>query len=356
MRITANQVTLARLILMPLLCWLVYGSATQKLIAVIIGTFVGLTDWLDGYMARKQGPTILGGLMDPIADKVFIALSFVPFADLGYVPWEVVIALFLREYLVTALRSSFELRQRALRSTFLAKMKTWTQMTSLGLVMLMVVVHSEAVLGAVFIGMAALPAVVGVALFVLRRKVFVPAVLGTVLHGIFAAIYLSTGPHAAMLAAMWVMVALTWVSAFDYVKAAAVVIREPKLFDIGRIVPAALLPIVGPLALAEHAAPAWAVIAVMGIEFAHGGLDNLLAHHRAAATGLLWGLRLGAAIAALGLTTIFPEHAVLLGAIAVTISALGTIYTFWTRRRFYLEKKLRDAARAVDLEPPADGI
>ena len=78
MRITANQVTFARLILMPMLCWLIYGNETWQTYAVVIGTLVGATDFVDGYLARKQGPTILGGLMDPIADKVFIAVCFVP--------------------------------------------------------------------------------------------------------------------------------------------------------------------------------------------------------------------------------------------------------------------------------------
>src|SRR6185436_1830881 len=129
--------------------------------AVIIGSFVGATDFVDGYLARKQGPTVLGGLMDPIADKVFIAVCFVPFADRGYVPWEIVAALFLREYLVTALRSSFERRQRQLRSTYMSKVKTWVQMTSLALILIMQLVKSHLVLTFVFVGMAILPAVLG---------------------------------------------------------------------------------------------------------------------------------------------------------------------------------------------------
>src|SRR4051812_16214862 len=135
MRITANQVTLARLILMPMLCGLIYGDRLMQTWACVLGTLVGATDFVDGYLARKQGPTVLGGLMDPVADKVFIAVCFVAYADRGYVPWQIVAALFLREYLVTALRSSFERRQRQLRSTYMSKVKTWVQMTSLALIL-----------------------------------------------------------------------------------------------------------------------------------------------------------------------------------------------------------------------------
>src|SRR5262249_34179634 len=112
MRITANQVTFTRLVAMPFLAILLYGGRTERLIALVIGFFVGLTDYLDGYLARKQGPTVLGGLMDPLADKVFLALVVLPFAQMGLLPWWATAALLLREFLVTALRSSFEVRKR----------------------------------------------------------------------------------------------------------------------------------------------------------------------------------------------------------------------------------------------------
>ena len=113
--ITAIMVTLSRLIPMPLLSWWIYESHSGANIdkaqvwwALVVCTIIGCTDFVDGYLARKHGPTVLGGLMDPIADKVFIAVGFLPYADRGWVPWWLVAALFLREFLVTALRSSFD--------------------------------------------------------------------------------------------------------------------------------------------------------------------------------------------------------------------------------------------------------
>ena len=86
--ITANQVTLARLIPMPLLAWLIYRGAEQGYknnpymwAALIAGTLIGCTDWVDGLLARKYGPTVLGGLLDPIADKIFNAFAYTPFVD-----------------------------------------------------------------------------------------------------------------------------------------------------------------------------------------------------------------------------------------------------------------------------------
>src|SRR5581483_5239584 len=105
MRITANQVTSLRLALTPIPCWLLYQGVHGQFAALVFATLLGCTDFVDGYLARKHGPTVLGGLMDPIADKVFIAITFLPAVDLGWCPPWLVAALFAREFVVTAARS-----------------------------------------------------------------------------------------------------------------------------------------------------------------------------------------------------------------------------------------------------------
>ena len=64
MRITANQVTIARLIAMPFIAALAYGDEQMRIFAVILGTLIGLTDTVDGYLARKHGVTVLGSLLE----------------------------------------------------------------------------------------------------------------------------------------------------------------------------------------------------------------------------------------------------------------------------------------------------
>ena len=143
--ITANQVTLARLIPMPLLSWLIYrgadlGYQDNKYMwaALIAGTLIGCTDWIDGVLARKYGPTVLGGLLDPIADKIFNAFAYTPFVDGVYplVPWWTVALMFQREFFITALRSAYEQRNLTLKTSYLAKVKTWTQMQGIGVMLL----------------------------------------------------------------------------------------------------------------------------------------------------------------------------------------------------------------------------
>src|SRR5690348_549175 len=101
---------------MPLLSWLIYRGAESGRMegnwymasALIAGIILGCTDWVDGMLARKYGPTVLGGLLDPIADKVFIAFAYTPFADnpVGLIPAWVLALMFSREFFVTALRSA----------------------------------------------------------------------------------------------------------------------------------------------------------------------------------------------------------------------------------------------------------
>src|SRR5688572_25615707 len=134
--ITANQVTTARLVPMPLIAWLIYQGETGWWIAISIALVVGLTDYLDGYLARKYGPTTLGALLDPLADKVFLAFMYVPLVDLGFLPVWAIAFMFTREFLVTAMRSAYLQRDIQFETSYLAKAKTWIQMQASGTLML----------------------------------------------------------------------------------------------------------------------------------------------------------------------------------------------------------------------------
>lgn len=347
MRITANQVTFARLVMMPALCGLIYGGPTARLWAVIIGTVVGCTDFVDGYLARKHGPTVLGGLMDPIADKVFIAVCFIPYADRGWVAWWLVSLLFVRELLVTALRSSFELRQRQLKSTYLAKVKTWVQMCGLGVFMLMLVVEPRPLLW-FFAGSTAAAVVGGVLWRLVRGRHWVGAWVFAGCFGFLTGLFSLADLDTAAMGVLIVVVGVTWVSAIDYVIVGArEVIPSMHAFDFTRLAAAGVLPILAVLAIVETPAPAWAIISLVGIEFAHGGLDNLLAHHGAAPSALSWGARTAATGAALGVALAIPERAELAAYVAFALSFLGAAATFIGQRRFYLEAKHRDKKRGA---------
>src|SRR5262249_4521458 len=122
-------------------------GVAARTVDMFLGIVVGATDFVDGYLARKYGVTVLGSLMDPIADKVFVVTALLPIVDIGWAPYWLAYAILLREVLVTALRSSFEGRDLQLRATYLAKVKTWVQMLALALAVAVHVIPRGGMIG-----------------------------------------------------------------------------------------------------------------------------------------------------------------------------------------------------------------
>ncbi len=131
MKVTANRLTFLRIILLPLPCLLLYGGPGAKLTALGVGSLLGLTDYFDGKLARRQGVTRLGTFLDPIADKIFISTLYFFLARLGFLPLWLVIALLAREFLVSAIRPRVP---GSLPVTWLAKVKTTFQMLGAALI------------------------------------------------------------------------------------------------------------------------------------------------------------------------------------------------------------------------------
>lgn len=103
----ANRLTLARIFMLPLLVlFLLEGSGPAHLAAGTLFILAALTDWLDGYLARKRGQiTPLGKILDPVADKLLITAALLPLVALGKVDAWIVGIILGREFLVTALRA-----------------------------------------------------------------------------------------------------------------------------------------------------------------------------------------------------------------------------------------------------------
>lgn len=348
------MVTIMRLIPMPLLCWLVY--ADQIWIALALGALIGCTDFVDGYLARKHGPTVLGGLLDPIADKVFVALAYLPFVDLGLVPPWAVALIFVREFVVTALRSAYEQRGLSMKTSYFGKVKTWTQMQGLGVLLLFLLLAEHGlVLYGLIVAAIAGPLLAMALLWLLRRR-FSP---GALIMGLMSLplLYLHVRGDLDFTVTfiMVVVVGVTWLSGIDYIVVGLRDLRgrgDFHLADVARIIGALLLPVVVFTVLVETSMPVWAPATILAVELSVGGLDNLLSHHRAAAGALAWSLRvLGTtALLALALVPLFDEATVAwLGALATFLSLTGVIREFWHGRDYYLDRRLRDKAMRAPL-------
>jgi CDP-diacylglycerol--glycerol-3-phosphate 3-phosphatidyltransferase len=353
--ITANQVTLARLIPMPLLSWLIYQGAAEGYkdniymwSALIAGTLIGCTDWVDGMLARKYGPTVLGGLLDPIADKIFIAFAYTPFVDCdnALLWWWTVALMFQREFFVTALRSAYEQRNLTLKTSYLAKVKTWTQMQGIGMVLLFPLVGNKTFLTWLLIVGLVSPMIAMVALWVIRKKIWRGAF---VMSGSFVPIlgfYLYGGELLTIRAIMFMIVAITWISGFDYILVGWRQLRGRGDFaraDAVRIIGALALPLLAyPVLIGPG--PAWPIFLILAFELAVGGLDNLMSHHKRATKALAWGGRVLGVCVLLAVALIVPAYATPLEILAAAISLVGVSAEFWRGRDYFLDKRIRDKA------------
>lgn len=132
-----NILTLSRMALLPVLIWLLYTPYIWALYAAL-GLYVisALTDFLDGYLARKlKVISPFGTFLDPIADKVFVAVILITLVDIGRLEvfWTIpVIIIFTREFLVSGIREFLGPKNVKLPVTNLAKWKTTFQMIALG--------------------------------------------------------------------------------------------------------------------------------------------------------------------------------------------------------------------------------
>ncbi|MDQ3945079.1 MAG: CDP-alcohol phosphatidyltransferase family protein [Actinomycetota bacterium] len=97
-----NVVTMARLLCVPLFCWLLFGRDDRTAAAWLLAA-LGCTDWVDGYLARRLGQVSeLGKVLDPTADRIMVGTVIVSLLIDGSLPVVVGVALLAREVLVSA--------------------------------------------------------------------------------------------------------------------------------------------------------------------------------------------------------------------------------------------------------------
>ncbi|MBI5815114.1 MAG: CDP-diacylglycerol--glycerol-3-phosphate 3-phosphatidyltransferase [Nitrospinae bacterium] len=102
-----NRITLLRIFLVPLvLVFLISPSLWSCLIAAALFGFAAATDWLDGHLARVTNQvTLLGKLLDPVADKLLVLAALVPLVELDRVAAWIVVVIIGREFAVSGLRA-----------------------------------------------------------------------------------------------------------------------------------------------------------------------------------------------------------------------------------------------------------
>ena len=121
-----NVVSMSRLAGVPLFLWLVLGPHADVW-ALVVLMVSGVTDWLDGYLARRLHQTTkLGELLDPVADRLYILAVVVGLAFRDIIPWWLAVILPLRDLLLWALVPFLRTRgYSALPVHFLGKAATF---------------------------------------------------------------------------------------------------------------------------------------------------------------------------------------------------------------------------------------
>ena len=140
-----NSLTLVRMFLVPLLVVVlltefegrrILGMPKELVGAAIFG-LASITDWLDGYIARRRRQvTWLGQMLDPIADKLLTSGAFISLVQLGLAPAWMVALIIGREFAITALRSLAYTKGITIPASPLGKIKMASQVTAILLLIL----------------------------------------------------------------------------------------------------------------------------------------------------------------------------------------------------------------------------
>ena len=128
-----NQLTLFRIAAVPIIIILMlFPNRICTLIAGLLFSAAAITDYLDGFLARKKGQvTTLGKVMDPVADKLLVSSAFIMLTSLGWVPAWMACIIIGRELAVTGLRNIIAEKGEDLSASNLGKYKTGFQIAAI---------------------------------------------------------------------------------------------------------------------------------------------------------------------------------------------------------------------------------
>lgn len=279
MRLTANDLTILRIVLLPVPFFLIYGDQWSRVFAIIAYTVLGFTDYLDGLLARKHGPTKLGALLDPIADKIFVVVTYVPLVDMGIVPLWLACAMFFREYLVTELRCCMSEAKKELAVTEIAKIKTTLQMIGAGILLLTDTFPDKLVPGAGMAGALIATIFAGIGIYWKEGKM--PQRLKTAIFFLCLGLTILAlfEVHQVHLLYSLLILAITYFSAKEYFVTGIPICLQKGLASSARVFMSLAFPISALILMpfvGDRLFGVIIVIAIMSIEFAAQAIDMVV--------------------------------------------------------------------------------
>ena len=138
---TASKITLVRVAMIPAYLVTMYLSsgAAGMWMLISLGIFIvaSLTDFIDGYIARKYNQvTDFGKFMDPLADKCLVTAAMLWFVEVGLMPAWALLIVIVREFAISGLRMNAATTGRVIAAGWSGKVKTFSTMICIMLMLL----------------------------------------------------------------------------------------------------------------------------------------------------------------------------------------------------------------------------
>ena len=174
-----NKLTMLRVILVPVFmvfaAYSRYGTAdfnpTFALIAGIIFAVASFTDFLDGYLARKNNlVTDFGKFMDPLADKLLVCSALICFTGMGELPAWITIVIIAREFIISGFRLVAADNGIVIAASYWGKFKTVSQMIMIILMIMDIQNQAFQILIQIFVVIAVALTLISLVDYILKNK------------------------------------------------------------------------------------------------------------------------------------------------------------------------------------------
>lgn len=167
---TPNKLTFMRILMVPIFIVFMYlDFKHSRLIATLIFVIASLTDFLDGYLARRDNlVTNFGKFADPLADKILVSAAMLMLLEYNIIPAWGVIIIIAREFAVTGFRIVAASENITIAASQLGKIKTVSQLISM--ILLLSGIESFIIIGKILFNIAVIFTIISGADYFIKNK------------------------------------------------------------------------------------------------------------------------------------------------------------------------------------------
>lgn len=171
---TPNKLTVLRVIMVPFFVMFLltgWGGSANRYISFLLFAGASVTDWFDGYLARKNNlVTDFGKFMDPLADKLLVCSALICMIELGRLPAWMVVIIIAREFIISGFRLIAAEKGVVIAANYWGKFKTATQMIMIILLILDIQLPFFRILTQILIWVSLILTVISLVTYILDNK------------------------------------------------------------------------------------------------------------------------------------------------------------------------------------------